>query len=215
MKCEIKTLADLKWWIDDYSSELRKRDKSTPLLKVLIDAEPKPQYGRRLLVSGGFHITRTCCLSGQPDPSRHSPFGVRVFNHVFSSRPTTVDLTTSLSDEPAKDLDTAYRKGYYGEGRANWDASPTPLAPQEETALTRRQAEQKHVVPQGADIKYTRVPDDEDLKAELDKKVTRLQKRRLRTKHKQQLLPNKRAQYNQANECPSSDSSSSASDSDA
>ena len=174
LKCQIKTLPDLKWWIDDYSSDLRKRDKSTPILNVIIDSEPKPQYGCRLLVDGYFFITRTYCLSAVP-ASHHFSYGVRVYNHVFSSRPTTVDLTTCLSDEPAKEIQTPYRQGYYGAGRANWDTDPQPLAPNQATALTRRQDSQRTVLPNSADIKYKRVPDGADMALEIAKKNARLQ----------------------------------------
>ena len=108
LDCQIKTLPDLKWWVDDYCSELRKRDRSSPFLKVLIDNEPKPQYGRRLLVDGDFFITRTYCLSAKVATSKVPSYGVHVYNHTFSSRPATVNLTSDLSDEPAKDLDKPY-----------------------------------------------------------------------------------------------------------
>lgn len=120
LKCKIKTLTDLKAWIDSYSAELHKRDRTSPTIKVMVDTSPKPQYGRRLLVAKeDFFITRTYCLSAIPKDSPWLSYGVRVYNHVFSSRPASVDLTSSLSDEPAKDIDKPYRKGYYGAGRAN------------------------------------------------------------------------------------------------
>lgn len=216
LKCTMKTLQDLKWWIDDYCSELRKRDRSSPFLKVLIDNEPKPQYGRRLLVSGDFFITRTYCLSASLASSSAYSYGVHVYNHVFSSRPTTVNLTTSLSDEPAKDLDKPYRKGYYGEGRANWDTAPEPLEQHEATALTRRQDAQKHALPNSADVKYQRQMDDDNIQAEINKKIARLQRRRKRSQHKQQLLQKKKTDYLEAGQSSSSsDSSSSTSSSDA
>ena len=132
------------------------------------------------------------------------------------SAPALLNLTTSLSDEPAtKDLDKPYRKGYYGEGRANWDTAPEPLQQHEATALTRRQDAQKHALPNSADVKYQRQMDDDSIQAEINKKIARLQRRRKRSQHKQQLLQKKKTDYLQAGQSSSSDSSSSTSSSDA
>lgn len=37
-KCQIKTLVDLKWWIDDYCAAMKKRDPTSPQIKVILDA---------------------------------------------------------------------------------------------------------------------------------------------------------------------------------
>lgn len=132
-----------------------------------------------------------------------------MYNHVFSSRPATMNLTTSLSDEPAKDLDKPYRKGFYGEGRANWDHVVEPLDPSQNTALTRRQDAQQAALPDSANIKYTATLDDRDIAAEIEKKQARLQRRRRRAKHKQDLLRQKKAAHKLSLDNPSSSSSSS------
>ena len=107
------------------------------------------------------------------------------------------------------------RKGYYGAGRANWDTDPQPLAPNQATALTRRQDSQRTVLPNSADIKYKRVPDDADMALEIAKKNARLQ-RRARSQHRQAILRRKKEDHEQRthDDPTSSESSSSESESD-
>ena len=62
---------------------------------------------------------------------------------------------------------------------------------------------------------YTLVPDDADIQEEIDKKISRLQRRRPRSKHKQQLLAKKEQSIVEAGQGTSSESSSSSSMSDA
>ena len=45
-KCQIKTLVDLKWWIDDYCAAMKKRAPTSPQIKVILDAEPKALEGQ-------------------------------------------------------------------------------------------------------------------------------------------------------------------------
>ena len=192
LKCQIKTLADLKWWIDDYCAAMKKRDPTSPQIKVILDAEPKPSYGRRLKVNlPDFFITRTYCISSIPDSSPAYSYGARIYNHMFSSRPVTVELTSSLLEEPVPELEAPYRKGYYGAGKSNWDTSPKPLQPDEATALTRRQNAQTVALPQGADVAYKVQMDDVDMRQEIEKKKARLDRRRQRSAARKQMLQSK------------------------
>ena len=83
---------------------------------------------------------------------------------MSSSRPASVDLTSSSAGEPAKDIDKSYRKGYYGAGRANSDTDP-----HEATARTRRQDAQASNLPANSDRKYKLQADDADSQQEIEK----------------------------------------------
>lgn len=169
-KRQIKALVDLKWWIDDYCAAMKKRDPTSPQIKVILDAEPKPSYGRRLKVYLPHFFTPTYCISSTPDSSPAYSYGARIYNHMFSSRPVTVELTSCLLEEPVPDLEAPYRKGYFGAGKSNWDTAPKPFQSDKATALTRRQNAQTVALPQGADVTYNVQMDDVDMRQEIEKK---------------------------------------------
>ena len=62
--------------------------------------------------------------------------------------------------------------------------NPSPLAPQDATALTRRQDAQRDSLPHSSNIKYKPEPDEEDLQADIQKRAARLQRRRRRNQHR-------------------------------
>ena len=78
----------------------------------------------------------------------------------------------------------------------------------------RRARKYKEALENSANM-YTLVPDDADIQEEIDKKISRLQRRRPRSKHKQQLLAKKEQSIVEAGQGTSSESSSSSSMSDA
>ena len=134
-------------------------------------------------------------MSSSPQTSGRYHYNARVYNHIFSSRPTTAEITSALGDEPAKDLEPL-----------------AACAPQDATALTRRQDAQRDSMPHGSDIKYKPEPDEEDLQAEIQKRAARLQRRRRRNQHRKRLLASKVEAHALAN-ADGSDSSSTSSSS--
>ena len=80
---------------------------------MIIDTTAKPQYGRRLLCTEkDFHISRIYCLRGVPTATTAYKYEVNIYNRIFSGRPVSNDLTSSLWDEEAKELEVPYRKGF-------------------------------------------------------------------------------------------------------
>ena len=57
---------------------------------------------RRLKVNLPHFFTPTYCISSTPDSSPAYSYGARIYNHMFSSRPVTVELTSSLLEEPVQ-----------------------------------------------------------------------------------------------------------------
>ena len=85
----------------------------------------------------------------------------------------------------------------------------------EATALTRRQDAQASNLPASSDRKYKLQADDADIQQEIaKKKQAQLDRRRRRAQHRQRMLANKIATYNQNDNANSASSSSSSSTSE-
>ena len=163
-----------------------------------VGSQKKPANERYRLQAKKFHITRTYCLSSAPVAQGPSRLGVKVFNHVFSNMVAATNLTSDLELLPSKDSAPAYRRGFWSEtGRERWDHDVRPLGLHEETTLTRRQSDQSHLLPDGANLRFTGVPDAHCL----------IEKRKQwAEKQKQRAVAQKKAAMNPGSE--SSDSSS-------
>ena len=129
---------------------------------------------------------------------------------MFSSRPASVDLTSSLSGEPAKDIDKPYRKGYYSVGRANSDTDP--MLTTQRLSLADKM------------LKLPIFPQAQIENARCKPMMQTFNKKLQKNKHnwiggggaqdRQRMLANKIATYNQNDNANSSSSSSSSSTSE-
>ncbi|CAK9019088.1 unnamed protein product [Durusdinium trenchii] len=197
---DLVEIADLCKFLADKNQAARSADATAPLLVIINDvgSQKKPANERYRLQANKFHITRTYCLSSAPVAQGPSRLGVKVFNHVFSNMVAATNLTSDLELLPSKDSAPAYRRGFWSEtGRERWDHDVRPLGLHEETTLTRRQSDQSHLLPDGANLRFTGVPDAHCL----------IEKRKQRAeKQTQRAVAQKKAAMNPGSE--SSDSSS-------
>ncbi|CAK9062324.1 Uncharacterized protein SCF082_LOCUS32497 [Durusdinium trenchii] len=189
----------------DGNAAQRRRDPSSPLICVILNKDsPVPQEAKRLLPTD-LAITRTYCLSGKLDARiKPTALGVRLYNHVFSTRPVSVELKDYSIEALA--CPAEWRRGFWGSGRSNWDTDPEPLHLHKNTALSRRYDEQKSLLPRAKGRKHNALPSLDD---EIKKHEASLQRRRQRNKIRQQAWSKKTSQE------PSSSSTSSSSDSSA
>lgn len=197
---DLVEIADLCKFLAGKNQAARSADATAPLLVIINDvgSQKKPANERYRLQAKKFHITRTYCLSSAPVAQGPSRLGVKVFNHVFSNMVAATNLTSDLELLPSKDSAPAYRRGFWSEtGRERWDHDVRPLGLHEETTLTRRQSDQSHLLPDGANLRFTGVPDAHCL----------IEKRKQwAEKQKQRAVAQKKAAMNPGSE--SSDSSS-------
>ena len=204
-KQNIHSLDDLERVLKDGNAAQRRRDPSSPLICVILNKDsPVPQEAKRLLPTD-LAIARTYCLSGKLDARiKPTALGVRLYNHVFSTRPVSVELKDYSIEALA--CPAEWRRGFWGSGRSNWDTDPEPLHLRKNTALSRRYDEQKSLLPRAKGRKHNALPSLDD---EIKKHEASLQRRRQRNKIRQQAWSKKTSQE------PSSSSTSSSSDSSA
>lgn len=188
----IKTLEELVAMVQRESA---KQNSSDPASKVLVvhDESAKPPPGDRLLASG-LHITRTYCLGSVPADSRIFRFKVRITNYIFSNRAAGTELTSDLYEE-STEATPAWRRGFYGPGKSNWDTTVQTLGLHDETALTRRQKLQASLLPHATHLRH-RAPLTQDEK-----------------EHKKQIFLQRRQKRKEANVVRDNQSSSSSSSS--
>ena len=143
-------------------NESAKQQTSDPNSKIVVlrDESAKPAPGKRLLASD-FHISRTYCVGAHVANPKIHRFGVRITNYIFSGENAGVDLTASLWQEDTTEAAADWRRGFYGAGESSWRTNPQPLGAHEETALTRRQNAQQHLLPHAVHVRH-RAPLTED-----------------------------------------------------
>lgn len=204
-KQEILSLEDLKKVVERENSEQRLRDPSSPKINVILDTtSPVPKKAYRLLPAH-FHITRSYCLSARLD-TRVKPqsLGVRVYNHVFSTKPVAIELdefTVESVTPPAM-----WRRGFWGDGKTNWMTNPTALGRHDHTGLSRKYDAQTSLLPEGRTRKHGQGP---SIAEELSKRMSRLDRRRERNQAKRLALARKlRRESSSGSSSSSSDSSS-------
>ena len=90
---EILSMEALARVISDGNARQRERDPSSPHINVILGrTSPVPRESKRL-VPAKMHITRTYCLSAVPDRRvKPSDLGIRLCNHVLSSKPVSVEI---------------------------------------------------------------------------------------------------------------------------
>ena len=95
---------------------------------------PTPAKIFKLETSSDFRISRTYCVSAVAN--KYSALEVSIFNHIYSTRPTSVRVHVSSVEElPGP---TSWRRGYYGRGAEQWQTDPQPLPPGESSHLSKR-----------------------------------------------------------------------------
>eukprot|EP00435_Cladocopium_sp_Y103_P043634 s2225_g12.t1 len=205
-RVDIVEIADLKKFLVQINAEQRARDPTAPHLVVLVDTDSTkvPSTERHKLKATGFSITKSYCISSVPTAQRGWRFGVRVFNHVFSSMQTAVELTTDLQLLPADDTAEHYRHGFWTQsGKERWNTNPKPLGRNESNILSKRMEKHEALLPEGADATFGSI----DLQSLIDRKKKSIEKRKQR-------LDRKRTLQNAAESSScSTDSSSDTSDS--
>ena len=189
--------------IDDLFQALKQgfaQNHSADVICIL-DESPVPTEAVILQPNADFKISRTYCLSCAPSRLRPEP---RVWNHVFSTRPTTVEVEyTCLTAE----LPTEWRRGFFGAGQKAWSKRPQPLGPTQESSLSRKYLCQKELLPDATLRRRRLLP---DIGEELRRKKKRLDRARIRSQKKKDLLEAKRRDlHSSSSSSSSSDSSSS------
>jgi hypothetical protein len=141
---------------------------------------------RRCVGVGAGRGIRSCtkvhhCERAIPADTPAHRFKVRVFNHVMSSRHTTMDLTGALHTEEVEGLGEPYHLGYYRDAQTqNWYTNPVPLDEHQQTILTRRQAVVSPHLPGAAQQMCKRRLDDVDIQREIQKRNERYRRRKAR-----------------------------------
>ena len=161
------------------------------------------------------HFTYVVCLTVSRSLIALSKFPMGKYSKASKQEKCGIRrLASSLSDKPSKDIDKPYRKGYFGVGRANLDTDPQPLDAHEATALTLADKMLKLPIFRQAQIENTSCkPMMQTFNKKLEKKK-QLDRWRRRAQHRQRVLANKIATYNQDDDANSSCSSSSSSTSE-
>ena len=197
----IESLADV---IRHGNATQRERDPSAPQITTILDQASRVPNMSKRLVPAKVHITRTYCLSAVPDRRvKPTPLKIRLFNHVFSSKPVSVEIDDYTIEDVV--LPAAWRKGFWGSGKSGWDTQPEALGIHDHTGLSRRYDAQKHLLPEGKTRKHGGLP---SLDEELAKHERRLQRRRDRSEAKKAAFAKKLA-TSSSSSSDSSDSSSS------
>ena len=185
-RVDIVEITDLKNFLVQINAEQRARDPTAPHLVVLVDSDSVkvPSTDRHKLKATGFSITKSYCISSIPTAQSGWRFGVRVFDHVFSSMQTAVELTTNLQLLPADDTAEHYRYGFWTQaGRARWDTNPKPLGRDESNILSKRMQKHEALLPEGADARFGSI----DLQSLIDRKKKTIEKRKQRLDRKRTL----------------------------
>ncbi len=131
----ITDMEALKTVMQSHFDKARVKDCTSPLIKIVIDnSTPTPAKIFKLETSSDFRISRTYCVSAVAN--KYSALGVSIFNHIYSTRPTSVRVHVSSVEElPGP---TSWRRGYYGRGAEQWQTDPQPLPPGESSHLSKR-----------------------------------------------------------------------------
>ena len=180
-RIDIIEMEDLQKVVESMHAEQKARDPTTSPLVVLLDQTSKkiPAEQRFKLMAEGFRISKTYCVSSTPWPA-NKRFGVKVCNHTFSSMVASTDITSQASLVPAEDKHLEYRRGFWSDGRKGWDTAPEALGRHAETALTRRQKVQEHLLPAGANQVYSETVTQSQFEALVQKRQLQLTQRKQR-----------------------------------
>ena len=121
--------------MQSHFDKARVKDCTAPCVKIVIDNDtPVPAKVFKLETPPEFKISRTYCVSAVAN--KYNALGVSIFNHVYSTRPTTVRVhVSSVAESPGPE---AWRRGYYGRGAEQWQTDPQPLQPGESSHLSKR-----------------------------------------------------------------------------
>ena len=121
--------------MQSHFDKARAKDLTAPCVKIVIDNDtPVPAKIFKLETPPEFRISRTYCVSAVAN--KYNALGVSIFNHIYSTRPTTVRVhVSSVADSPGP---AAWRRGYYGSGAEQWQTDPQPLQQGESSHLSKR-----------------------------------------------------------------------------
>ena len=121
--------------MQSHFDKARVTDCTAPCVKIVIDNDtPVPAKVFKLETPPEFKISRTYCVSAVAN--KYNALGASIFNHVDSTRPTTVRVhVSSVAESPGPE---AWRRGYYGRGAEQWQTDPQPLQPGESSHLSKR-----------------------------------------------------------------------------
>lgn len=90
---DILSLQDMLQVITKGNAEQRERDPSSPHIQIILDCSSKVPKEANRLVPADLKTTRSYCFSSHLDTRvQPSPLGVRIYNHTFSSMPSSVEL---------------------------------------------------------------------------------------------------------------------------
>ena len=152
----ILEIPDLVQALRNGFNENRRENPEAPTILVGLDESPVPTTSLVLVVKN-FKISRIYCLSCTASMLR--PEEPRIWDHTFSSKPASVEVSYTLTDGF---LPAAWRCGFWSDASAGWKNKPKPLDPSQETTLTRRYLAQKHLLPNALERRRQLLPDFEE-----------------------------------------------------
>ena len=104
-----------------------------------------------------------------------SPLGVRIYNHTFSSMPSSVELQDCSLQRC--EIPEDGRRDIWKIGKGNWDTNPKLLGLRDHTGLSREYDQQNNILPKGKTRKHKLVLDFDAEVAKLEQRLNRRQKR--------------------------------------
>lgn len=201
----IHSLAELVQLVKEESAKQRSAD---PTAKVVYESD-KPPPGKRLLATN-LHITRTYCVGSQLANPKFWRLGVKITNFIFSAQHAGIDLTTELWVENTE-APGDWRRGFYGSGESSWNTNPLPLDLHQETALTKRQGAQQHLLGSAWLLRHRAPLTREEL---AKKKETFLERRRQQKQRRENRTSGEAAVSNSSGSSSSSSTSTTSSEED-
>jgi len=152
-------------------AENKEQNPEAPVVECFLDNSAIPEKSLVLDIPH-LKISRTYCLSSVPNRLR--PAEPRIYNHVFSHKPTAAELEYRILDGT---LPTQWRVGYWGTNKEAWAGQPKPLKVSEENTLSRRFLAQKEFVPSSLERRRYLLPDMEESARKRAKQLERAQRR--------------------------------------
>ena len=152
-------------------AENKEQNHEAPVVECFLDNSAIPKKSIVLDIPH-LKISRTYCLSSVANRLR--PTEPRIYNHVFSHKPTAAELEYRILDGA---LPTQWRIGYWGTSKEAWAGQPQPLKVSEENTLSRRFLAQKQFIPSSLERRRYLLPDMEEAARKRAKQLERAQRR--------------------------------------
>ena len=103
------------------------------------------------------------------------PWESRIYNHTFSSMPSSVELQDCSLQRC--EIPEDWRRDIWKIGKGNWDTNPKLLGLRDHTGLSRKYDQQNNILPKGKTRKHKLVLDFDAEVAKLEQRLNRRQKR--------------------------------------